>query len=172
LEEKAEKCIIIYLQEKAERDVTFMHAEPDVVKRLQNDALAHHLGIELQEMRPGYARATVNVGPHLLNGVGITHGGTIFSLADVVFAAASNAHGPVAVAMDVHISFIKSTSTGETLTAEWKLQTARVSWWLRRKGGYSENHSNLALLQYSLLKMQTLARLTSRRGPSFETKKN
>jgi acyl-CoA thioesterase len=118
LEEKAEKCIIIYLQEKAERDVTFMHAEPDVVKRLQNDALAHHLGIELQEMRPGYARATVNVGPHLLNGVGITHGGTIFSLADVVFAAASNAHGPVAVAMDVHISFIKSTSTGETLTAE------------------------------------------------------
>lgn len=82
-----------------------------------NDALAHHLGIRLLELSAGYAVATMEVKPELLNGMGITHGGAIFTLADVTFAAASNAHGPVALALDVHINFIKATKEGEILTA-------------------------------------------------------
>lgn len=85
--------------------------------RLGMDALAEHLGINLLDMGPGFATATMEVLPSLLNGVGLTHGGAIFSLADVVFAAASNAYGPVALALNVSIHFLKATKVGAVLTA-------------------------------------------------------
>lgn len=100
-------------------------------KRLQNDALARHLGITLLAMEPGYALATMKVKPELLNGVALTHGGAIFSLVDVVFAAASNAHGPVALALNVNIHFIKATREGAVLTA-----TAREDNLTRKTGLY------------------------------------
>lgn len=89
-------------------------------KRLGNDALARYLGIKLIDMQPGYARAVMEVKQELLNGVEVTHGGAIFSLADVVFAAASNSHGPVALALNVNIHFIKATRLGAVLTATAK----------------------------------------------------
>ncbi len=106
-----------------------MENEANRVKK--DDALARHLGIDLVEIKPGYARATMEVKPELLNGVGVTHGGAIFSLADIVFAAASNAHGPVALALNVNIQFLKATSLGEVLTA-----TAREENLTRKTGLY------------------------------------
>ncbi|MCL6612309.1 MAG: hotdog fold thioesterase [Peptococcaceae bacterium] len=97
----------------------------------QKDALARHLGIRLIEVKPGYARAVMEVRPELLNGVGVTHGGAIFSLADIVFAAASNAHGPVALALNVNIQFLKTTAVGDVLTA-----TAREENLTRKTGLY------------------------------------
>lgn len=67
----------------------------------------------------------------MLNGIGVTHGGAIFSLADIAFAAASNAHGPVAVALNVNIHFLKTTTEGTTLTA-----TAREENLTRKTGLY------------------------------------
>lgn len=86
-------------------------------KRLAKDAFARLLGIELTEIRPGYASATLKVTPDLLNGEGLTHGGAIFGLADLVFAAASNSHGNLALALNVNISFLKATRGGAVLTA-------------------------------------------------------
>ncbi len=83
----------------------------------EGDALAKYLGISLIEVEPGRAKAVMEVKPELTNGVGLTHGGAIFSLADIVFAAASNAHGPIALALDVDIKFLKATGVGEVLTA-------------------------------------------------------
>lgn len=100
-------------------------------KRLQNDALARHLGISLRAMEPGCAEATMQVKPELLNGVGLTHGGAIFSLVDIVFAAASNAHGPVALGLNFNIYFIKATREGAVLTA-----TAQEDILTRRTGIY------------------------------------
>jgi acyl-CoA thioesterase len=51
-----------------------------------------------------------------LNSHGTVHGGAVFSLADAVFAAASNSHGVPAVAINVSISFLKAVTAG-TLTA-------------------------------------------------------
>lgn len=99
--------------------------------RLAKDALAKHLGINLVEMKPGYAKATMEVKPELLNGIGITHGGALFTLADIVFAAASNAHGPEALALNVTIHFLKATTQGEILTA-----TAREENLTRKTGLY------------------------------------
>lgn len=85
-------------------------------ERLDKDAFARHLGIELIEMKKGYARATMKVTPELLNGAGVTHGSAIFGLADLVFAAASNLHGPVALGLNVNIHYLKATTSGALLT--------------------------------------------------------
>lgn len=83
----------------------------------EKDELANYLGINLVEVRPGYARGVMRVKKELLNGLGVTHGGSLFSLADVVFAAASNSTGVPALSLNVYISFLKASVEGEVLTA-------------------------------------------------------
>ena len=92
--------------------------DPEAVRRyFDRDRLARLLGIEVIEVAPGRARARLTLRPELHNGVGIAHGGTIFTLADVAFAAAANSHGRVAVGIGASISFLTAVSEG-TLTAE------------------------------------------------------
>lgn len=88
-----------------------------VQKCLANDRFAAHCGIELVSVKPGHARAKMNVEPTHWNGVGTAQGGAIFTLADFAFAAASNSHGTVAVAINVNISFLKAVKAG-TLWAD------------------------------------------------------
>jgi acyl-CoA thioesterase len=85
----------------------------------KKDLFAKHCGIELLEVSKGYAKAKMDIKNHHLNGVGTVQGGAIFTLADLVFAVASNSHGTVAVAINVNISFIKAINKG-TLYAEGK----------------------------------------------------
>lgn len=98
---------------------------------VKSDPFAKYLGITLLEIGEGYAVGSMEVKPQLLNGHGITHGGAIFALADSVFGAASNSHGPSALALDIHISFIKATQEGEILQA-----TARVENLTNKTGLY------------------------------------
>ena len=90
----------------------------ELFARLAADPLALHLGIELEEVRPGYARATMTVGPQLLNTVGSAHGGATMALLDVVHAAVSNSHGTLAIAQDVHTEFLAAGRPGDRLVAE------------------------------------------------------
>jgi acyl-CoA thioesterase len=92
--------------------------DPALFRALSADPLAAHLGIELQEVRPGYARATMTVGPQHLNAVGTAHGGATMALLDVVHGAVSNSHGTVAVAQDVHTEFLSAGRSGDQLVAE------------------------------------------------------
>lgn len=82
----------------------------------KRDRLAAALGIELVEVGQGSATARMTIRDDHFNGVDIVHGGALFTLADFAFAAASNSHGTVAVAINGNISFIKAAKTG-TLTA-------------------------------------------------------
>jgi acyl-CoA thioesterase len=90
----------------------------ELFARLAADPLAAHLGITLDEVRPGYARASMPVGPTHLNAVGTAHGGATMALLDVVHAAVSNSHGTVAVAQDVHTEFLDAGRPGDQLEAE------------------------------------------------------
>ncbi len=90
----------------------------ELFARLAADPLAVHLGITLEQVRPGYARASMTVGPQLLNSVGTAHGGATMALLDVVHAAVSNSHGTVAVAQDVHTEFLAAGVPGDRLVAE------------------------------------------------------
>jgi acyl-CoA thioesterase len=92
----------------------------DNVKRFfKKDKFAERTNIELLSVSPGQARAKMTLHPHHLNGYGTVQGGAIFTLADFAFAAASNSHGNVAVAINVSITFMKAGTTG-TLWAEAK----------------------------------------------------
>jgi acyl-CoA thioesterase len=92
----------------------------DTVKRFfKKDKFAERANIELLSVSPGQARAKMTLHPHHLNGYGTVQGGAIFTLADFAFAAASNSHGKVAVAINVSITFMKAGETG-TLWAEAK----------------------------------------------------
>lgn len=83
----------------------------------QKDAFAQHCGVELIEAGVGTAKAKLCLRPVHHNGMGITHGGALFILADFTFGAAANSHGYDAVTINTHMSFLKSTTEG-TLYAE------------------------------------------------------
>jgi len=84
---------------------------------LQRDQFAKQCGIELVSASPGCAVAKMRLQPWHLNAVGSAQGGAIFTLADFAFAAASNAHGNVAVGINVSITYLKGVQSG-MLTAE------------------------------------------------------
>ena len=86
-------------------------------KRLENDQFAKHNGIEMLDAGIGYARVKMDIQPYHLNGVGIVHGGAIFTLADFAFAIAANSREQVAVAINISIAFIKAIKEG-TVYAE------------------------------------------------------
>ncbi|MBX7233255.1 MAG: hotdog fold thioesterase [Caldilineales bacterium] len=84
----------------------------------EHDAFGRLVGIELLEIRPGFSRVRLQLGPQLLNGLGMPHGGAIFTLADFAFAAAGNSHGQVAVALSMDIHFLRSPRPDALLLAE------------------------------------------------------
>jgi acyl-CoA thioesterase len=87
---------------------------------VENDLFARHVGIEFIEAAQGSAKARLKIQKHHLNGMELTQGGVVFTLADLVFAAASNSYGPDAVAINANISFVKASTEGAVLTAEAK----------------------------------------------------
>jgi len=93
-------------------------AKDPIFSKISQDPFAKRMGIDLQEVRPGYSRASMTLTPDMLNFHGIPHGGAIFSLADAAFAAASNSHGQTAVALSVTISFLAAAEAGLRLVAE------------------------------------------------------
>lgn len=85
---------------------------------MAGDAYARHCGIELVSAGDGRAAARAVVGAQHLNGAGAAHGGFLFSVADLAFAAACNSRGTVTVGIDVHIAYISAVRQGETIIAE------------------------------------------------------
>lgn len=89
----------------------------DIKRFFKKDMFAAYNGIELLEAEKGRARVKMDITENHRNGLGIVHGGAIFTLADLAFAAASNSHGTVAVSINANISNMKAVSEG-TLYAE------------------------------------------------------
>ncbi len=84
----------------------------------RDDRFAANAGIELLEVREGYAKAALTVTPEHLNAGGRTQGGALFTLADLTLAAAANSHGVLAFSLSSNITFLRASGTGDTLTAE------------------------------------------------------
>src|ERR1700761_2949897 len=82
------------------------------------DAASRMLGIQLLEVRPGYARLTMRIRSDMVNGHRICHGGLIFTLADSAFAVSCNSHNENTVAAAASIDFLAPGSVGDELTAE------------------------------------------------------
>ena len=82
------------------------------------DRATQGLGIELLEVRPGYARMQMVVRTDMLNGHAMCHGGFIFTLADSTFAFACNSYNVQTVAAGCTIEFLAPAFEGESLQAE------------------------------------------------------
>ncbi len=83
------------------------------------DRFAAHNGIELLDAGPGWAKARMTAADQHLNAADVVHGAALFTLADLVFAVASNSHGQLALGINVSISYLKAARAG-VLTAEAK----------------------------------------------------
>ena len=90
---------------------------------IEQDAYANHLGAVLEEVREGYARFSLEVKPEFINFNQLAHGGVIFSLGDLAFAAAGNSYGQMAVALEVKINFVKAGQLGDLLIAEAQVKS-------------------------------------------------
>ncbi len=90
----------------------------DFRDKVEKDLFARHLGIKVDKIEPGYAKARVKVRREFQNFSGYVHGGLIFSLADQAFAAASNSFGSLALAVHMGISYLSPPAVGDELTAE------------------------------------------------------
>lgn len=82
------------------------------------DAASQYLGIQLDVVEPGYARARMRVASTMINGHDVCHGGYVFLLADTTFAFACNCGGVKAVAAACEIVFVAPARRGEELVAE------------------------------------------------------
>jgi len=89
-----------------------------VLKKLKSDRYASFLETRITKIERGYAQAVLTVAEHMLNFNQVAHGGLIFSLADVAFAAACNSFNQTAVALSFHITYRKPVSIGTRPVAE------------------------------------------------------
>ena len=83
-----------------------------------HDEFARQNGITIVEVREGYARTRVTLGPRHLNAGGGVQGGVLFTLADLAFAVATNSHGTLTVTTTANITFVRSAGVGAVVTAE------------------------------------------------------
>jgi phenylacetic acid degradation protein PaaD len=82
-----------------------------------DDLASQQAGIEVRDIAPGRASATMTVSERMINGHEICHGGYIFMLADTAFALACNTYGVPTVAQACDIVFIKPARLGDDLVA-------------------------------------------------------
>ena len=75
-------------------------------------------GLEIEEVRAGYARVSMMIRSDMLNGHGFAHGGMIFALADSAFAYVCNGANHASMAAQASIVFLDKVREGETLIAE------------------------------------------------------
>lgn len=81
------------------------------------DRASQSLGIEISDVGPGRAVASMTIRDDQVNGHGIAHGGYVFTLADTAFAFACNTHGQVTVAAGADVVFVAPARVGERLVA-------------------------------------------------------
>ncbi|WP_297311357.1 PaaI family thioesterase [uncultured Oscillibacter sp.] len=86
--------------------------------RNERNPFPRRLGIYVEELRPGYARAVKTVTEEDLNPIQVTHGGVYYTLADTACGSVMAAYGTMAVTINSAFSFLKSAQAGERLTAE------------------------------------------------------
>jgi acyl-CoA thioesterase len=85
---------------------------------IQQDPFARHLGAQVEILAPGHSRVSLAIGDEMVNFHGVTHGGVVFALGDMAFAAAANSFGQTAMALNVAMNFLKATRSGDRLVAE------------------------------------------------------
>ena len=83
----------------------------------RRDHASNMLGINVDDIAPGFACCSMTVRQDMVNGHGMCHGGLIFTLADSAFAFACNACNRTTVALGANITFTAPAGLGDVLVA-------------------------------------------------------
>jgi acyl-CoA thioesterase len=89
-------------------------------RRVEKERYAQKLGMKLVLVEPGHAIVEMTPSDDMDNIFGMTHGGAIFSLIDEAFQVSCNAHGTVAVALNMTVAYHRPPEKNRTLRAESK----------------------------------------------------
>ena len=84
---------------------------------MQRDRASESLGMVVEVNEPGRAVVSMSIRADMLNGFDITHGGFVFAVADTAFAIACNDSDAVTVAAGADVTFLATSTVGDTLTA-------------------------------------------------------
>ena len=76
------------------------------------DRFAANAGVELLDVKTGYAKARMLVTIEHLNAGSVCQGGALFTLADLAFAAVANSHDQLTLSINANITFIRSVKEG------------------------------------------------------------
>ena len=79
---------------------------------IEHDRFASQLGFRLTELKEGQATVVAEAKEEHLNAAGVVHGGFLFALADVAFAAASNARNNLSLAIHADILYHQAGTPG------------------------------------------------------------
>jgi len=104
---------------------------------MQRDRASASLGMVVEVNEPGSAVVSMPIREDMLNGFDITHGGFVFAVADTAFAIACNDSEALTVAAGADVSFLATSTVGDTLTA---VATVKAS--AGRSGIYDVEISN------------------------------
>ena len=81
------------------------------------DRVAHAMGMSIDAVAVGSATVSMTVGDDMVNGLGVCHGGILFTLADTAMAHASNAGDERTLSTTASIEWIRPARVGERLRA-------------------------------------------------------
>ena len=90
------------------------------IKNFRNEksSFAAKLGIVVEEVRQGYARAVKTIRSDDTNPLGRAHGASLFAIADTACGSAAASYGFQSVTLNANYNFISGASAGDCITAE------------------------------------------------------
>lgn len=89
-----------------------------ITEQVKKEKFARKMGLRLIEVSPGHAVVELHLREDFTNIFGMAHGGAIFSLIDEAFEVSCNAHGTVAVALSMTITYHRAQDPKGKLRAE------------------------------------------------------
>lgn len=95
-----------------------MQLEQIMRKTVEENAYMQFLGIELLELREGYAFARMKCREELNNPYGILHGGSLYSLADIVAGSAGCMCGHFVTTVSGNLNFLLPAEQTEYVYCE------------------------------------------------------
>ena len=102
-----------------------------------DDNASQALGIDIDVTEAGAAIARMKIRSDMVNGLGVCHGGFVFTLADTAFAFACNGYDQQTFAASCNIDFLRPAKLGDELLA-----TASEEYRGRRSGFYTVSVRN------------------------------
>jgi len=90
-----------------------------ISRAVRQEPFARALNMELVALEHGYSTVEMTYDPAAMDNIyARAHGGAIFALIDEAFETASQAHGTIAVALNVNVNYIASPQPRARLRAE------------------------------------------------------